>query len=141
MRDDPFAVVLRFPSAAQHSVTALHAVQCHEHQCHWRFVLDVYALLVFSGRMCCRHNMKLRSLLEHEAGAPPPAWAAAATTGLNDSDSAVSGAPLWELSLLTSHYHPHLSQAAAAVAHIPPQGVSLSALSFVTDCVRPSGMI
>ncbi|KAL0026860.1 hypothetical protein WJX77_007364 [Trebouxia sp. C0004] len=69
-----------------------------------------------------RHNMKLRSLLEHEPGAPPPAWAAAATTGLTDSDSAVSGAPLWELSLLTSHYHPHLSQAAAAVAHIPPQG-------------------
>ncbi len=84
---------------------------------------------LYSGRYCCRHNMKLRSLLEHEAGAPPPAWAAAATTGLNDSDSAVSGAPLWELSLLTSHYHPHLSQAAAAVAHIPPQGVSLSALS------------
>ncbi|KAA6426215.1 MAG: hypothetical protein FRX49_04067, partial [Trebouxia sp. A1-2] len=69
-----------------------------------------------------RHNMKLRSLLEHEAGAPPPAWAAASATGLTDSDSAVSGAPLWELSLLTSHYHPHLSQAAAAVAHIPPQG-------------------
>jgi hypothetical protein len=67
--------------------------------------------------------MKLRSLLEHEAGAPPPAWAAATTTGLTESDSALSGAPLWELSLLTSHYHPHLSQAAAAVAHIPPQGV------------------
>lgn len=72
--------------------------------------------------------MKMRSLLEHEAGAPPPAWAAAATSGLSHcdsalSDSALSGAPLWELSLLTSHYHPHLSQAAAAVAHIPPQGV------------------
>lgn len=66
--------------------------------------------------------MKLRSLLEHEAGAPPPAWAAAGTTGLAESDSAVSGAPLWELSLLSAHYHPHLSQAAAAVAHIPPQG-------------------
>ena len=85
--------------------------------------------------------MKLRSLLEHEAGAPPPAWAAATTTALTDSDSALNGAPLWELSLLTSHYHPHLSQAAAAVAHIPPQGVSLSALSLVTDCMRPFGVI
>lgn len=76
--------------------------------------------------------MKLRSLLEHEAGAPPPAWAAAATSGLTHSDSAestLSGAPLWELSLLTSHYHPHLSQAAAAVAHIPPQGVCHCQLS------------
>ena len=78
----------------------------------------------FTSVWLCRHNMKLRSLLEHEAGAPPPAWAAAGTTGLAESDSAVSGAPLWELALLSAHYHPHLSQAAAAVAHIPPQGKS-----------------
>ena len=70
--------------------------------------------------------MKLRTLLEHEAGAPPPAWAAASTSALTHSDSSAAGvapgAPLWELALLHSNYHPHLSQAAAAVANIAPQG-------------------
>ena len=66
--------------------------------------------------------MKLRSLLEHEPGAPPPAWAAAGLTGLTEPETALAGAPLWELALLHKHYHPHLSQAAAAVALIPPQG-------------------
>ena len=70
----------------------------------------------------CRHNMKLRSLLEHEPGAPPPAWAAAGLTGLTEPETALTGAPLWELALLHKHYHSHLSQAAAAVALIPPQG-------------------
>lgn len=69
-----------------------------------------------------RHNMKLRSLLEHEPGAPPPAWAAAGLTGLTEPETALAGAPLWELALLHKHYHSHLSQAAAAVALIPPQG-------------------
>ena len=77
--------------------------------------------------------MKLRSLLEHEAGAPPPAWAAASASGMTNGDSAAAGtatgAPLWELALMRSHYHPHLSQAAAAVASIPPQGSS----SFLTS--------
>ena len=69
-----------------------------------------------------RHNMKLRSLLEHEPGAAPPAWAAAGVTGLTEPEAALTGTPLWELALLQKHYHPHLSQAAAAVAVIPPQG-------------------
>ena len=50
--------------------------------------------------------MKLRSLLEHEAGAPPPAWAAAGTSEFGESDSVLSRAPLWELALLHRHYHP-----------------------------------
>ena len=66
--------------------------------------------------------MKLRSLLEHEPGAPPPAWAAAGLTGLTEPETTLTGAPLWELALLHKHYHSHLSQAAAAVALIPPQG-------------------
>ena len=66
--------------------------------------------------------MKLRSLLEHEPGAAPPAWAASGLTGLTEPETALTGAPLWELALLHKHYHSHLSQAAAAVALIPPQG-------------------
>ena len=70
--------------------------------------------------------MKLRSLLEHEAGAPPPAWAAAGSSELGETDSSeLSRAPLWELALLHRHYHPDLAKAAATVAHIPPQGVCL----------------
>ena len=67
--------------------------------------------------------MKLRSLLEHEAGAPPPAWAAAGTSEFGESDSVLSRAPLWELALLHRHYHPDLVKAADAVAHRPPQAV------------------
>ena len=68
--------------------------------------------------------MKLRTMLEHEAGAPPPVWAASAgsTGGLSEADSALTGAPLWELALLHRHYHPTLAKAAIAVAAIPPQG-------------------
>lgn len=69
-----------------------------------------------------RHNMKLRSLLEHEPGAPPPAWAAAGVTGLTESETVLTGTPLWELTLLQKHFHSHVSQATAAVALIPPQG-------------------
>ena len=67
--------------------------------------------------------MKLRCLLEHESGAPPPAWATAVLAGITETDTALTGAPLWELALLHKHYHTHLSQAAAAVAVIPPQGM------------------
>lgn len=68
--------------------------------------------------------MKLRTLLEHEAGAPPPVWAASvgSTGGLADGDAALTGAPLWELALLHRHYHPSLAKAVAAVAVIPLQG-------------------
>lgn len=68
--------------------------------------------------------MKLRTLLEHEAGAPPPAWAAAGgATGGSDTDPALAGAPLWELALLHRHYHPTIAQTSLAVADIPPEGM------------------
>ncbi|KAK9813219.1 hypothetical protein WJX72_010918 [[Myrmecia] bisecta] len=68
-----------------------------------------------------RRNQKLRSLLEHEAGAP--AWASAAVAALGLADEKVlAGAPVWELSLLTRHYHPHVAQAAASVVAMPIQG-------------------
>ena len=90
--------------------------------------------------LCCRHNMKLRTMLEHEAGAPPPVWAASAGSagGLSEADSALTGAPLWELALLHRHYHPTLAKAAIAVAAIPPQGTKCccrcSLFRFVRLC-------
>ena len=91
----------------------------------------------------CRHNMKLRTLLEHEAGAPPPVWAASAgpTGGLADGDAALTGAPLWELALLHRHYHPSLAKAAAAVAVIPPQGGHCYETVSVLQILRPAQSI
>ena len=74
---------------------------------------------------CCRRNMRLRGMLEHEAGTPQ-LWAApdAARTGPSAA-AALAGEPLWELALLRKHYHPHVAQSAAVVAAIPPEGACM----------------
>ena len=82
---------------------------------------------------CCRRNMRLRGMLEHEAGTPQ-LWAAPDTARTGPSAAAaLAGAPLWEMALLRKHYHPHVAQSAAVVAAIPPEGVCMPAETCMSN--------
>ncbi len=62
-----------------------------------------------------RRQPKLRNMLENEAGGP----SGYKTYRPDLSDPAEAGAlsvPLWELSILAKHYHPHISQAAKDIS-------------------------
>ena len=68
----------------------------------------------------CRSNGRLRGMLEQEAGVA--SWGAGLTSTTDDASQgdALTGAPLWELSLAATHFHPHVARAAASIIALPP---------------------
>ena len=70
-------------------------------------------LLCQTQRML-RRSRRLQGMLQHEAGGP-------STQGYrpeaeDPSEASALAAPLWELSLLSQHYHPHVAAASAQLA-------------------------
>ena len=69
-------------------------------------------------------------MLEQEAGVA--SWGAGLQHGA--VGDALTGAPLWELSLAALHFHPHVSQAAASITSLPPDS-ELAALQPSLCCL------
>ena len=59
-------------------------------------------------------------MLEQEAGVA--SWGTGLTGWAEEGSQgdALTGAPLWELSLAAAHFHPHVAQAAASISALPP---------------------
>ena len=72
-------------------------------------------------------------MLEQEAGVA--SWGAGLSGAAEEGTPGdpLTGAPLWELSLAAAHFHPHVAQAAASVAALPPDSES-SLLLMILLC-------
>ncbi|PSC74530.1 nucleolar complex 3-like protein isoform X2 [Micractinium conductrix] len=63
---------------------------------------------------CMRRSRRLQGMLLHEVGGP--AGQGYQPEAADPSEAGALGVPLWELSLLARHYHPHVAAASAQVA-------------------------
>jgi nucleolar complex protein 3 len=75
---------------------------------------------VAMGLVCVLHRImrrqsKLRNMLENEAGGPS-GYKAYRPELPDPAEAGALSVPLWELSVLAKHYHPHISQAAKDIS-------------------------
>ena len=75
-------------------------------------------------------------MLEQEAGVA--SWRAGLSSNPEDAGpgDALTGAPLWELSLAAAHFHPHIAQAAASITTLPPDSELCSLLNVLFPLPR-----
>ncbi|KAK9865833.1 hypothetical protein WJX84_002937, partial [Apatococcus fuscideae] len=100
---------------------------------------EVMGLLASLDRLL-RSNGRLRGMLEQEAGVA--SWGAGLTSTTDDASQgdALTGAPLWELSLAATHFHPHVARAAASIIALPPDSAPTTICRLLAVAEGPSGL-
>ncbi|KAK9844945.1 hypothetical protein WJX74_008987 [Apatococcus lobatus] len=100
---------------------------------------EVMGLLASLDRML-RSNGRLRGMLEQEAGVA--SWGAGLSGAAEEGSQsdALTGAPLWELSLAVAHFHPHVAQAAASISTLPPDSAPTTICRLLAVPEGPAGL-
>lgn len=72
-------------------------------------------ILAVLGRLL-RQSARLAAMLHNESGGPS-GFMALRLDALDPAEAGALATPMWELSLLSRHWHPHVSQMASELAH------------------------
>ena len=85
-------------------------------------------LMCVLQRLLRRHG-KLRGMLENEAGGPAGGFKSYSAVIEDPAETGALSVPLWEISYLAAHYHPHVAQAAKEISNMNIAAATAAAAS------------